>query len=185
MVIRDKAEVLTQNNYDWLLVYRLSTSIFFPLPNSCLVLCGHVAVILLMAERDAESQSVNSCPVRKWLLCNWSDVHCVQQYGWESNFSGMIHRVFFIPNSSKNWVFWNFLRGILQKFPFRSIKTLSFLVLFGNRALWIWLKALEQDKEKLPTRYNSLKKDWRCIVPEHWDRTGQYFWNRCFGSLLK
>lgn len=97
----------------------------------------------------------------------------------------MIHRVFFIPNSSKNWVFWNFLRGILQKFPFRSIKTLSFLVLFGNRALWIWLKALEQDKEKLPTRYNSLKKDWRCIVPEHWDRTGQYFWNRCFGSLLK
>lgn len=27
-------------------------------------MCGHMAVILLMAERDAESQSMNSCPER-------------------------------------------------------------------------------------------------------------------------
>lgn len=71
MAIKEKAEVLIQSNYDWLLIvhqfYYSCISVkyqyFFSLLNSWLLLGGHVAVILLMAERDTENQSLNSRPV--------------------------------------------------------------------------------------------------------------------------
>lgn len=58
-------------------VHRLNTSILSPLLNSCLVLGAHVAVILPMAEREAESQSVKSCPERRD-SCVTEKVYAVQ-----------------------------------------------------------------------------------------------------------